>query len=299
MSSPDVSVCMVTHNTQEVLRASLVSLFQSNGQSTFEVSIVDNHSKDGTLEMLRSEYPQIQLICLDHNAGYTHPMNLALRAARGRYLMQLNPDTLVSPGMLDGLLAYMDTHPEVGIVTPKVINQNGTLQKQCRRSDARPWDVFTYFTGLSHLFPKSRTFAGYLMTYRGENEIHEAEAVSGSCMLIRRAVVDQIGYLDEVFFAYQEDTDFCFRARHAGWKIVYMPKVSLIHYGGQGGSRVHPYRGILQWHRSYYLYYHKHLAKDYFFLVNWVMDVFIGLKLVASLAVNLFRKEKIVGSRKP
>jgi GT2 family glycosyltransferase len=249
--------------------------------------------------MLRSEFPQVQLICLNRNEGYTHPMNLGLRAGQGRYLLQLNPDTLVHPGLLDGLVEFMDAHPEVGITTPKVLNRDGTLQKQCRRSAARPWDVFTYFSGLARLFPKSRWLGGYLKTYRGDDELFEVEAVSGSCMLIRRAVVAQIGYLDEAYFAYQEDTDFCFRARAAGWKIYYVPHVSLVHFGGQGGSRVQPYQGILQWHRSYFLYYRKHLAKDYFFLLNGLMYAMMGLKLGLSLLVNVLRKEKIVGTRKP
>lgn len=299
MSVLDLSICIVTHNTREMLRDCLESLYRAGDRASFEVLIVDNHSQDGTLELLRTQYPQVQLTCLDHNAGYTLPMNLGLRAGKGRYLMQLNPDTLVSPGMLDALLAYMDAHPHVGIATPKVLNQDGSLQKQCRRSAARPWDVLTYFSGLSRLFPRSRTFAGYLMTYYGENEVHAAEAVSGSCMLIRRAVVEQIGYLDEAYFAYQEDTDFCFRARQAGWQVMYLPFTSIIHYGGRGGSRVQPYRGILQWHRSYYLYYHKHLARDYIFLVNWAMDALMAGKLGLALLVNLLRKEKIVGSRKP
>ena len=148
--------------------------------------------------------------------------------------MQLNPDTLVLPGTLQALWKFMENHPDVGVCTPKVLNRDGTLQRQCRRSAARPWDVLAYFTGLSRLFPQSRLFGGYLMTYCGENEVHEAEAVSGSCMMIRRAVLEQVGYLDEIYFAYQEDADFCFRVRQAGWKIFYYPVAQIIHFGGDG-----------------------------------------------------------------
>ncbi len=299
MSAPDLSICIVSLDTCGLLRDCLASLYQNTPQVSFEVIVVDNHSSDATLAMLHDEFPKVRVIELERNQGYTHPMNLGLKAGQGRYLMQLNPDTLIQPGMLENLLAFMEAHPAVGICTPKVLNRVGTLQKQCRRSAARPWDVITYFSGLYRLFPHSRTFGGYLMTYLDEDVAAPVEAVSGSCMLVRRAVVEQIGYLDEAFFAYQEDTDFCFRARRAGWQIYYVPSAQVIHYGGKGGSVAQPYQAIVQWHRSYFLYYRKNLAGDYFFLVNWLMYLGVGAKLAFSLAVNFFRKEKVVGSRKP
>lgn len=299
MTGPDVSISIVSFNTAGMLRDCLNSILQSPAVAQFEIIVVDNGSHDGSLEILKTEFSQVHTICLEHNEGFTHPMNLGLRAGQGRYLLQLNPDTLVSPGLLDGLVRFMDQRREVGIATPKVLNRDGTLQKQCRRSAARPLDVLTYFSGLNKLFPKSRFFGRYLMTYMGDDDTFEVEAVSGSCMMIRRAVVEEIGYLDDMYFAYQEDTDFCFRARQAGWKIFYVPTVSLIHFGGQGGSRVRPYNGIIQWHRSYFLYYRKHLAKDYFFLFNGLMYLFMAFMLGFSLVLNYLRKEKIVGTRKP
>lgn len=295
----DISINIVSRSTRELLDHCLGSLYGNATRANFDVCVIDNASQDDTLEMLKASYPQVRLICLPGNAGYTRPMNIGLRSGHGRYLMQLNPDTVVQPGMLDNLLEFMEAHPGVGICTPKVINRDGSLQRQCRRSAARPWDVLTYFSGLSRLFPRSRLFGRYLMTYMDAETLHEAEAVSGSCMLIRREVVDQIGYLDERFFAYQEDTDFCFRARQAGWKIVYVPTAAIVHFGGEGGSRAQPYQAILAWHRSYYLYYKKNLAKDYFFPVNGLMYLAMGAKLGLSLLVNFLRKEKIVSTPKP
>jgi GT2 family glycosyltransferase len=118
-------------------------------------------------------------------------------------------------------------------------------------------------------------------------------------MLIRREGIDQIGYLDERFFAWQEDADFCFRARQAGWQIFYVPKAQIIHYGSMGGSRVEPYRSIFEWHRSYFLYYRKNLAKDYFALFNWFYYLLMFFKLISSLTINFLRQEKFAGSRKP
>jgi len=249
--------------------------------------------------MLVAEFPQVKLIQNRSNEGFTRPMNQALQASCGRYLLQLNPDTLILPGALDRLVDFLETHPQAGICGPKVLNRDRTLQKPCRRGEPRPLAVFSYFLGLSAIFPKSRLFGEYLMNYMDEDETHTVAGVSGSCMLIRREVTTQIGYLDERFFAYQEDADYCFRARQAGWDIFYYPKAQIIHYGGMGGSRVQPYRSIFEWHRSYYRYYRKHLARDYFFLFNWAYYLAMGVKLFITLGMNYLRRDKFAGSRKP
>jgi GT2 family glycosyltransferase len=296
---PDLSLCIPTRQARALLRDCLQSIYANTHQVSFEIIVVDNHSCDGTLEMLRDEFPTVRVIANDFNAGYTKPTNQALRVSTGRYALLLNNDTVILPDALDRLVAFADAHPEIGIVTPKVLNRDGTLQKQCRRSFATPWDLFCYFSGLSTLFPKSPLFARYLVTYRDENETHAVDAVSGSCMLIRRAVLEQIGLLDERFFAYQEDADFCFRAKQAGWQIYYYPGAQIIHYASQGGSRINAYRSIYEWHKSYFLYYRKNLAARYVFLFNWFYYAVMVLKLGSALLVNLFRKEKFAGSRKP
>jgi GT2 family glycosyltransferase len=299
MTEPVLSICIVPYKARDLLRDCLDSIYQHPPLDSFEIIVVDNHSQDGTLEMLSQDYPQVRCAETGTNEGYTRPMNQALKMGMGQYLVQLNPDVVVYPEMFDHLVRFMEEHPEAGICTPKVLNRDGTLQKQCRRSAARPWDAVTYFSGLSKRYPNDPRFARYLMTYLDENEINEVEAVSGSCMLIRRAVVEQIGYLDELFFAYQEDADFCFRARQAGWKVYYVPQARMLHYGGQGGSKVEVYRSIYQWHRSYFLYYNKHLARDYFFLINWLVYAAVGVKLLLTLCSTLLRKEKFAGTRKP
>jgi hypothetical protein len=281
-----------------MLRDCLESLYQ-NTRLSFEVIVVDNNSQDGVVEMLREEYPEITLVENQENAGYTRPMNQAMRLGAGRYLLQLNPDTLILPEAIDRLVAFMDQQPEVGICGPKVLNRDRTLQKPCRRGEPRPWAVLTYFLGLSSLFPRSPLFSQYLLTYLDEDEIHEVDGVAGSCMLASRLLIDKIGYLDERYFAYQEDADFCFRARQSGWKVYYLPTAQIIHFGSMGGSRVQPYRSIYEWHRSYFNYYRQHLAKDYFFLFNGIFYLAMGVKLLWSLGINFFRAEKFAGSRKP
>ena len=295
----DISICIVSYRARNYLYDCLRSIDETIDSLSCEIIVVDNHSEDGTVEMLRNEFPNVYLLVNDHNTGYTRPNNQAMRVSQGKYILLINPDTLVKPNAIVELVNFLDAHPEAGIVGPKVLNRDGTLQKQCRRSEARPWDAICYFSGLSRLFPKDKRFAGYLMTYLSEDTAHEAEAVSGSCMMIRREVIDQIGYQDENFFAYQEDTDYCRRARLAGWKVFYNPSAQIIHFGGEGGSRIHHTRSIIEWHRSYYLYYRKHFAKDYLILFNGIYYLGMLIKLGLSLLANLFRKRKIVGTRKP
>jgi GT2 family glycosyltransferase len=288
----DLSVCIVTYQAREWLRRCLDSLYENTNNKNLEIIVVDNGSSDGVGEMLVRDYPAVLNIRNKSNAGFTRPMNQAMRAATGRYLLQLNPDTILKLYSLDKLIEFMEQHPETGICTPKVLNPDGSLQKQCRRGDPRPLAVISYFLGLSSMFPQSKFFGGYLLDYLDEDTTTAVDNVSGSCMLIRRDVIDAIGYLDEMYFAYQEDADFCFRARQAGWKIYYVPESQIVHYGGQGGSRVEPVRSILEWHRSYWRYYNKHLAKDYFFLFNWLYYVVIFVKLVVTLVKNLILRDR-------
>lgn len=297
--TPDVSICIPTLKAKDLLRDCLRSVYASTRKIAFEIIVVDNNSRDGTVEMLKAEFPEVRLIANDFNGGFSRATNQALQISCGRYALLLNNDTLVLDDALDQLVDFMDTHSEIGICGPKVLNRDRTLQKQCRRSLALPWDLFCYFSGLSWLFPKSRLFARYLITYEDENKTHAVDAVSGSCMLIRRAVMDQIGLLDERFFAYQEDTDYCLRAKRAGWLVYYFPGAQIIHYASHGGSRVAPYRSTWEWHKSYFLYYRKNHAARYFFLFNWFYYVVMVLKLASAFLVNLSRQEKLAGSRKP
>jgi GT2 family glycosyltransferase len=318
----DLSICIVTLNACDYLNNCLRSIyqqsvhFQSKGvdigvelpstdppqaalsKLNFEIIIVDNGSTDQTIQMLRAEFPEARLIANDTNTGFTRPINQALRLSSGQYRLVLNPDTIILPGALDELVQFMSSHPDVGICGPKVLNRDGSMQKACRRGVSRPWAAISYFTGLSRLFPKSKFFGGYLLNYLDEDALHEVDGVSGSCMLIRCDVMEQIGYFDERFFAYQEDADYCFQAKKAGWKIFYLPQSQIIHYGGQGGSRVQPYRSIYEWHRSYYIYYRKNLARDYFFLFNWLYYCLMGLKLIFTLVTNALRTEKYAGPRR-
>ncbi len=299
-SDTSISICIVSYQTRQYLSRCLKSIYAHPPRRSFEVIIADNGSTDGTGEWLQGEFPQVKVIQNTQNLGYTAAMNQALRLATGEYLVQLNPDTEVEQGAFDTLADFLDVHPEVGICGPKVLNPDGTLQRSCRRGESTPLAVMAHFSGLDRLFPQNPRFAQYWLSYYPEDEIHPVAGVSGSCMMIRRQVVDQIGYLDERFFAYQEDADYCFRARQAGWKVMYVPTAKILHYGGLGGSHVQPYRSIIEWHRSYWNYYRKNLAHAYPGWFNVLYTLMMAAKLGLSLALqalNLgrFSKRRLKG----
>ena len=268
MPQKKVSVCIVTLNASKYLHHCLTLLEQSQGAEVEQIIVVDNRSNDNTVKMIHEKHSSVTLIQNNRNEGYTIPMNRAMKEADGEYLLILNPDAFVKPKAVAALANFLDLHPEVGIAGPKVLNVDGTFQKSCRRGVARPWNVISYFTGLAARFPDNSKYTGYHLSHLDENILNEVDGVSGSCMMIRRNLIDKIDCFDERFFAYQEDSDYCFRAKAAGWKIYYVPEAEVIHDSGRGGSAAYKYRSLFEWHRSYYLLYKKHFSADYFPLVN-------------------------------
>ena len=286
----DVTICIPTRQARQLLCACLQSLASQPADLACEVIVVDNNSRDGTVEMIRQEFPAVKLICNDHNAGFTRPANQALRLARGRYALLLNSDTEVPAGAIARLVKFADTHPEAGICGPRVVFPDGTLQKQCRRNFGTPWSAFCYQIGLGRLFPGSRLFDSYLASTAIENRTHPVAAVSGSCMLIRKELMDAIGLLDETYFAYWEDSDYCYRAYEAGWKVFYVHESEIVHHSGKGGSHVEPFRTAYHWHRSHFIFYRKYLSRHHFFLVNLIYYLMILLRLAFKLFLTALKK---------
>lgn len=285
----ELSICILTLNSVEYLRKCLKSIQQFPPDGGYEILVADNGSNDGTVPMLQDEYPAVKIILNKENLGFTKPNNQMLRQAKGNFLLLLNPDTLLTEDCFNPQLDFLKANPDVGISIPKVLNADGSFQKQSRRGEATPIEVIGYFFRLGKLFPKSKPLNGYLVSWLPEDEVAEVKAVSGSCMFIRRETWEQVGDFDERFFAYQEDSDYCRRARQKGWKIMYVPISHIIHYGGEGGSKAQPIKSIYQWHRSYFLYYRKHFAEGHFFLFNWFYYLLMAAKLALALLINLFR----------
>jgi N-acetylglucosaminyl-diphospho-decaprenol L-rhamnosyltransferase len=285
----DLTVVVVNYNVQPLLRECLRSLQASQCRWTFDVIVVDNCSSDGSAAMVAAEFPNVQLIVSPSNDGFAAANNRGIRAAKpSRYVMLLNPDTLVPPDALETLVDFMESHPEAGVLGPKLVKADGTLDLACRRSFPTPRIAFYHAFGLDKLFPNSPEFAQYNLTYLDENELSEVDCVVGAAMLVRAEALDQAGLLDESFFMYGEDLDWAFRIRRQGWKVFYNPAVVIVHYKGQS-SRQRSVRSILAFYDAMITFHRKHYASGTMFAVNWAIMLGIGLRCLMALLANLLR----------
>jgi len=229
-----LSIIILNHNTRDLLRQTLDSI---HTDLKHEIIVVDNASTDGSTEMIRLKYPGVQLILSDKNIGFAAGNNLGLHQARGQYLLTLNSDTQIVTDALERLVAYLDHHPDVGIITPKLVLSDGAIDLSCHRGFPTLGNSIAYFVGLESLLPDSKLTAGYHQTWQDFTTIHQVDAVSGAAMMFRRSLLKEVGYLDEQFFMYAEDIDFCLRAKKAGWQVVFYPAASIIHFKGASGTK--------------------------------------------------------------
>lgn len=235
--SPILSIIIVNYNSIDYLTQSLVSIFSSLVDFNYEIIVVDNNSNDGSAQLIKEYFPNVFLIPSGENLGFARANNLAFTFAKGKYLLLLNPDTILQENTLQTIYDYMERNPNVGICGCKILNPDGTLQLACRRGFPTPWVAFTKLFGLQTLFPKSKLFGKYNQTFRNPNESYFVDAISGSFMFVRKEVVQQINGFDEDFFMYGEDLDFCYRSGLIGWNIVYLPATSIIHHKGRSTQR--------------------------------------------------------------
>jgi len=285
----DLSVVILSYNTKDLLEQALRTVLDAATQLETEVFVVDNASSDSSVEMVAAKFPTVRLICNEQNLGFAGGNNVALRQVQGRHVLLLNSDTIVQPETLDILVDYLDDHPAVGAAGCKILNPDGTLQLSCRRGFPTPVAAFCKMSGLSWLFPKSRLLAQYNLTYLDPEETNEVDALSGSCMVVRKAAMDQVGMLDEDYFFYGEDLDWCFRLRQAGWKISYVPKTEIIHFQGES-SRAQQMRFRYRFYEAMSIFVNKNMKRRYRFFPLWILHIGIILYGVLSFGINLLKK---------
>jgi GT2 family glycosyltransferase len=228
----DLSIIIVNYNTKNLLEKCLESLQKSGKNLNCQIFVVDNASQDNSVKMVKEKFPKVITVQNSHNLGFAKANNLAIKKSTGKYILLLNPDAQVEKNTLSEMADFMDKNPKVGVATCKVLLPSGELDLDCRRSFPTPWVSFTHFSKLSKIFPKSRMFAQYQLTYLDDNKISEVDSCVGAFMMIRSAALKEVGLLDENFFFYGEDIDWCFRFKEKGWKVLYYPKVKIIHYKG-------------------------------------------------------------------
>jgi O-antigen biosynthesis protein len=238
------SVIIVNFNVKDFLAQALRTIrksidYAAQNRPGFEseIFVVDNASDDGSVEMLRSQFPDVTTIVNEKNLGFASANNRALAQSRGEFILLINPDTVVQEDTVDVMISAFEEDPALGMAGCKILNPDGTLQLACRRGFPTPWVAFTKISGLSLLFPRTKLFGKYNVTYRDPGESYEVDAISGSFMMIRRTVYEEVGGLDETFFMYGEDLDWCYRIQKSGWKIFYIAGTQIIHYKGESTRR--------------------------------------------------------------
>ncbi len=284
----ELSVIVVSYNAATFLERCLDSVAKHLTDLNHEVCVIDNASSDGSAEFVGRQFPRARLVINPANLGFAAGINAGLCATSGRYVLWLNPDAELLACGIATLLRYMDLHRDVGIVGPQILDPNGSIQLSCRSFPSYGAALFNRYSLMTRLFPGNIFSRRYLQTDWGHHEIRDVDWVSGACLLHRREVVQQIGQLDESFFMYCEDVDFCRRARHVGWAVRYHPGMRVLHHIG-GSTRQCSRRMVVERHRSIWRYYTKHFprsaAKD---AVIWVgiLARCAGLLLQASIAGN-------------
>src|SRR5208282_6161110 len=229
----DISVVIVAWNAKHYLELCLESLAEAPPRRSMEVIVVDNASADATAEMVEARFPDVKLIRSNENLGFAKGNNVAIRQCQGRYVALVNPDVIVFPGCLDALADFLDQNPKVGNVGPRVFNPDMTQQSSCRRFPTL-WNNFCSATGLATAFKNSRRFSGEHMLFSSYDRTMEVDVLVGCFWMVRRDALREVGLLDEGFFMYGEDVDWCRRCWDAGWRIMFVPKAQAIHY--RGGS---------------------------------------------------------------
>lgn len=278
----DLSIIIVNYNVKEFLQNLLHSIEKASTNLSTEIIIADNASDDGSVELIKNKFPFVHLIENKANLGFGKANNQALKLAKGDFILLINPDSLVSEDTLHKMISFLKDHKEAGVAGCKILNADGTLQLACRRSFPGPWTSFTKVTGLSSLFPKSRLFARYNLTYLDDNKTYEVDAISGSFMMMKKEVYQQVGGFDEQFFMYGEDLDFCYRVQKAGFKVYYVHSTQVIHYKGESTKRSSLDETKI-FYNAMHLFVEKHLSS--FFLVELILrSAIVFRNLFAFLA---------------
>ena len=294
--SIDLSVIVVNYNVREFLEQALRSINRASDGLKVEIFVVDNNSSDGSVEMVRNRFPEVHLIANEENTGFSAANNQAIRQASGRYLLILNPDTIVREDTLQALVRFMDEHPDAGAAGCKILNPDGSFAPESRRAFPTPAVAFYRITGLSKLFPRSARFGRYNMSYLPPDEAAEVDALSGSCMMVRHEALlrradtahspeingvahvtyDGAGLFDEAFFMYGEDLDWCFRIQQAGWKIYYTPETQIIHYKGES-TKKGELRYVMLFYGAMLRFAEKHFKSRH----SWLFRIFLRGGIVA------------------
>ncbi len=293
-----LTITFVLYNARSVIETALDSVYASKVNFDYEVIIVDNTSPDDSVDFIQKKYlsqPDIaaktKLILNDHNAGYGIAHNIALREAKGDYLLILNTDIKLELDNLQTMVDFMESRSDVGAATCKIVLANGEIDKASRRSEPDLIKSFFRLFGLQKLFPKS--FGQYNMLHKDPSQQSELDVCSGAYMMMSRAAYEATGGFDERFFMYGEDIDLCRQIREVGFKIWWYPKTSCVHFRGQSTKKT-PNKMLFAFYNAMWIYYKKWYSAQYFHLLDPFVYLATRMLYLWKILQNALRKEKYV-----
>lgn len=284
----DISVVIVNYNVKDLVDNCISSIYKANNTGLrIEIFFVDNNSIDGSVEHIAGKYPGVKIIANDKNVGFSSANNSALSQAAGRYFLILNPDTVLEEGTFEKMIKFCEEHPDAGAVSSKLILANGKLDSACRRSFPTPSVAIPRMLGLSKLFPKSRLFGKYNLTYLDENETYKVDAICGAFMFIPAEVLKKSGLFDETYFMYGEDLDLCFQINKAGYNNYYYPEVTTIHFKGESTRKTN-----LSYVNNFYGAMNIFIRKNFKGvprILSWILQLGIYFRSMLSYMKRFFK----------
>jgi N-acetylglucosaminyl-diphospho-decaprenol L-rhamnosyltransferase len=282
----ELSTVIVSYRSREPLRQCLAALAADTAGLAHETVVVDNDPADGTLAVIAAEFPQVRGIPNAENVGFARAVNQGIAATSGEFVLVMNPDCVLERGALAALLGYLRAHPGTGVAGPKILDGDGTLQFSARSFPDHLTFLFNRYSLLTRLFPDNPFSRRYLLTDWDHASVREVDWLSGACMVVRRAAIDRVGALDEAFFMFNEDVDWCRRMKNAGWAVTYVPRARVVHFIGASRKKVAP-KVIVERHRGMIHYFHKHHPANP--VVTFLADTLILLRAGLMLTANALR----------
>lgn len=291
--SVDISVIIATYNACELLAGCLESIFHNPPARSFEIIVVDDASSDDSAGMVEQRFPQVRLLRNPRNVHYARSNNRAMDLSRGRLIYLLNNDTVVLPGALDAMAAFLEQHPAVGAVGSKLLNADGSTQWSVKSLPSIMAGFFGARSVITKLFPRNRFTRQHLLHLASDmSRPFPAGYVSSASIMIRREVVQQVGHLDERL-SYHVDADYCTRIRDAGWQVYYLPSAAVIHLAHKGGTmvnRARRFKSVVEFHRGSYIYFRKHQMTSPWHPMHLIVVLGLSARFLISLALQLSKE---------
>ena len=284
-----LSIVIVNYNVKYFLEQALHSVRKAVNGIDAEVFVVDNHSVDGSCEMVKRKFPEVILIENKENTGFSKANNQAIHLSKGEYILLLNPDTVVEEDCFSKTIEFMDKTPDAGALGVKMIDGKGHFLPESKRGLPTPKVAFYKMFGFATVFPKSKRFGQYHLGYLDKNNIHAVEVLAGAFMLLRKSVLDKIGLLDEDYFMYGEDIDLCYRISKSGYKNYYFPNTTIIHYKGESTKKT-SINYVFIFYRAMNTFAQKHYTQKHARLFSFLINIAIYIRAAISISMRLVQK---------